>query len=103
MLLCLLPFVSPEKKLFSKQTFQAECGSSVECVPVLKGSAGCVYLESPGLSQAVVITAGSSPGRGDVLWSECGCTLSLLSGLYLFSVLEVSNQDNGPQHLTGTG
>lgn len=35
-----------------------------------------------------------------MLWSECGCTLSLLSGLYL-SVLEVSNQDNGPQHLTG--
>lgn len=61
----------------------------------------------------VLVVAGPFPGcsyncrviprRGDVLWSECGCTLSLLSGLYLFSVLEVSNQDSGPQHLTGTG
>lgn len=33
MLLCLLPFeFSRKQKLFSKQTFQDECGSSVECL-----------------------------------------------------------------------
>lgn len=52
MLLCLLPFVSPEKKMFSKQTFQAECGSSVECVPCAQRFC----------RECVLVVAGPFPG-----------------------------------------
>lgn len=62
--------------------------------------------------QAVLAVAGSSPGcncNRRVLPKQKGWTLEWMlitlwvcsQGLYLFSVLEVSNQDNGPRHLKG--